>query len=128
MRLRPFLEGRAGVETLVRAGVDLTIGDVGRGGLMTRDPVTGQRYRTIAGDFSGFAFVMGGDVASVADSIYLPSSSGVEARDLRSRLRAGVHWQGSQMAVFYGVTWMGKEFRGQEEGQLLGSIRLDLNF
>lgn len=128
MRLRPFLEGRAGIETLVRAGIDLTIGDVGRGGLLTRDPITGQRYRTVAGDFTGFAFVMGGDIASVADSVYLPASSGVEVRDLRSRLRAGLHWQGDQIAVFYGLTWLGKEFRGQDEGQFLGSIRLDLTF
>jgi hypothetical protein len=47
---------------------------------------------------------------------------------MRTRLRAGVHWQGRQMAAFYGVTWLGKEFRGQDEGQFVGSIRLDLNF
>ena len=128
LRLRPFLEGRWGVESLLRAGVDLTLGDVGRGGLLSRDPVTGQRYRTVAGDFSGFAFVMGGDIAAVSDSVYLPASSGVELRDLRTRLRAGVHWQGDRAAVFYGLTWLGKEFRGQEEGQLQGSLRLDFNF
>jgi len=127
-RMRPFLEARAGVETLVRAGVDFTIGEVGRGELMMRDATTGQRYRSIAGNFKGFAFVMGGDIASVADSEFLPASSGVEVRDMRSRLRAGVHWQGNQMAAFYGVTWLGKEFRGQDEGQFVGSIRLDLNF
>ena len=127
-RMRPYLEARAGVETLVRAGVDFTFGEVGRGELMVRDVVTGQRYRTISGDFTGFAFVMGGDIASVADSEFLPAASGVEVRDMRTRLRAGVHWQGRQMAAFYGVTWLGKEFRGQDEGQFVGSIRLDLNF
>ena len=127
-RMRPFLEARAGVETLVRAGVDVTFGEVGTGGLMVRDAVTGQRYRTIAGDFSGFAFVMGGDIASVAGSEYLPAASGVDPRDMRTRLRAGLHWQGDQMAAFYGLTWLGKEFEGQDEGQFLGSIRLDLNF
>lgn len=127
-RMRPFLEARAGIETLVRAGVDVTFGEVGRGELMVRDSVSGQRYRTIGGDFTGYAFVLGGDIASVADSQFLPSSSGVEVRDMRSRLRAGVHWQGRQMAAFYGVTWLSKEFRGQDEGQFVGSIRLDLNF
>lgn len=127
-RMRPFLEARAGIETLVRAGVDVTFGELGRGELMVRDSVTGQRYRAITEDFSGFAFVMGGDIASVADSAYLPASSGVAARDLRTRLRAGVHWQGGQMAAFYGLTYLGKEFEGQDEGQFLGSIRLDLNF
>jgi hypothetical protein len=127
-RMRPFLEARAGVETLVRAGVDFTFGDVGRGELLIRDVVTGQRYRAISGDFTGFAFVLGGDIAAVWDSEFLPSSSGVEVRDMRSRLRGGVHWQGDQIAAFYGVTWLGKEFRGQDEGQFVGSVRLDLNF
>lgn len=127
-RMRPFLEVRAGIETLARAGVDVTIGDVGRGGLMVRDAVSGQRYRTVAGEFQGTAFVLGGDIASVADSNLLPSSSGVEARDARSRLRAGVHWQGEQTAVFYGLTWLGKEFEDQNEGQLVGSVRLDFSF
>ncbi|MCD1626125.1 MAG: lipid A-modifier LpxR family protein [Paracoccaceae bacterium] len=127
-QLRPFLEVRAGVETLARAGVDVTIGGVGRGGLMVRDSVSGQRYRAIAGDFQGTGFVLGGDIASVADSNLLPSSSGVEVRDARSRLRAGVHWQGEQTALFYGLTWLGKEFEGQSEGQLIGSVRLDFSF
>lgn len=128
MRMRPFIEARAGVETLLRAGVDLTFGTVGAAELMVRDPVTGQRYRTMRGDFSGYAFVMGGDLAAVSDSAFLPSSAGVAARDSRTRLRAGLHWQGQRAAVFYGLTWLGKEFEGQDEGQFLGSIRLDLNF
>lgn len=127
-RMRPFLEARAGVETLVRAGVDVTIGEVGRGELLVRDPVTGQRYRAVSGDFSGTAFVLGADIASVANSAFLPSSSGVTARDSRSRLRAGVHWQGDRAALFYGLTWLGKEFEGQDEGQFVGSIRVDLKF
>jgi hypothetical protein len=127
-RMRPFLEVRAGIETLARAGVDVTIGDVGRGGLMVRDTVSGQRYRAVAGDFQGTAFVVGGDIASVYGSNLLPSSSGVEARNARSRLRAGVHWQGERTALFYGLTWLGKEFEGQNEGQLIGSVRLDFSF
>lgn len=106
----------------------MTIGEAGRGELMVRDGVTGQRYRTIAADFSGFAFLIGGDIASVSGSEYLPASSGVDPRDMRTRLRAGLHWQGGQMGAFYGLTWLGKEFEGQDEGQFLGSIRLDLNF
>ena len=127
-RMRPFLEARAGVETLVRAGVDVTIGALDGGELLMRDAVTGQRYRVMPQDDAGFTFVMGADIASVHDSAYLPAASGVAPRDIRTRLRAGLHWQGEQMAVFYGLTWLGKEFKGQDEGQFLGSIRLDLNF
>jgi len=45
--LRPFLEARAGNETLARVGFDLTFGDFGRGALQVRDSVTGQRYRAL---------------------------------------------------------------------------------
>jgi hypothetical protein len=38
-----FLEVRAGVETLARVGVDLTIGTLGQDGLRLRDQVSGQR-------------------------------------------------------------------------------------
>lgn len=127
-RMRPFIEARAGAETLLRAGVDVTFGDLGQGELLVRDPVTGQRYRSVKGDAAGFAFVMGGDIAAVSDSVFLPAFSGVVVRDARTRLRAGMHWQGDRAAVFYGLTWLGKEFEGQREGQVLGSIRLDLNF
>jgi hypothetical protein len=127
-QMRPFLEARAGGETLVRAGVDVTIGAIGRGELLLRDSVTGQRYRVTPQDEAGFTFVLGGDIASVYDSAFLPAASGVAPRDMRTRLRAGMHWQGEQVAAFYGLTWLGKEFKGQDEGQFLGSIRLDLNF
>lgn len=127
-RVRPFLEARAGVETLVRAGVDVTFGDLGQGELMVRDTVTGHRYRTMPDNFSGFAFVMGADIAYVASSAFLPASSDVEVRGSRTRVRGGVHWQGGPAALFYGLTWLGKEFEGQDEGQFVGSIRIDLNF
>ena len=127
-RMRPFIEARAGAETLLRAGVDVTFGALGQGELLVRDPVTGQRYRSVKGDAAGYAFVMGADIAAVSDSVFLPASSGVQALDRRTRLRAGMHWQGDRAAVFYGLTWLGKEFEGQDEGQVLGSIRLDLNF
>ncbi len=127
-RMRPFLEARAGVETLVRAGVDVTIGEMGRGELLVRDTVTGHRYRTMPEGFRGFAFVLGADIASVASSEFLPSSAGVQVRDARSRVRGGMHWQGGPAALFYGLTWLGKEFVGQDEGQFVGSIRIDLNF
>jgi hypothetical protein len=46
-QLRPFFEGRVGVENLLRAGMDLEIGRLTRSDLMIRDGITGQRYRTI---------------------------------------------------------------------------------
>lgn len=126
--LRPFVEARAGAETMLRAGADLSIGRVGTGELLVRDPVSGQRYRTIQNAQSGMSFVLGGDIAKVDDSVFLPSADGYVLSDSRKRLRAGLHWQGESSSAFYGVTWLSEEFSGQGEGQMVGSLRLNLNF
>ncbi|SEQ69613.1 lipid A-modifier LpxR family protein [Thalassovita taeanensis] len=127
-RIRPFVETRVGAETLLRAGADLTFGQVGRGELLVRDPVSGQQYRTIQNNATGYSFVLGADIAKVADSIYLPDSGGYDLTDSRQRVRAGVHWQGQKSSGFYGLTWLGEEFVGQGEGQVVGSLRLNLDF
>lgn len=126
--VRPFVETRIGVETMVRVGADVTVGQVGQQELMVRDPVSGQRYRTIQHKLPGYSFVVGGDIAKVASSVYLPSNRGFTLSDSRQRLRAGLHWQGERSSTFYGVTWLGEEFVGQKEGQLVGSLRLNLDF
>jgi len=129
LHLRPFVSGRAGAETLVRAGVDLTFGSVGVGELLVRENVTGHRYRTVTNPAaSGFSFLLGADIAHVSDSIYLPEDRGFVLSETRDRLRAGVHWQGQQASAFYGVTYLGEEFEAQSEGQIVGSIRVKLSF
>ena len=128
--LRPFVEGRAGYETLVRGGLDLTLGRVTGGDLMVRDMTTGQRYRAVRdGDGpDGLALVLGADVARVSRNVLLPRARGYTLTDSRARVRAGVHWQGARGDAFYGVTWMGREFEGQPDDQLVGSLRLNLRF
>lgn len=129
MTLRPFLEGRAGAETLLRAGIDLTVGRIGQGELLIRENATGQRYRVIQNaQYEGFTFVIGADLAQVVDSIYLPQDRGYDLRNSRERVRAGLHWQGSSASAFYGLTYLGREFEAQEEGQLVGSVRINFNF
>ena len=127
-RLRPFVEGRAGDETLLRAGFDFTFGGFGSGDLLVRDWVTGQRFRAVGGQEPGVSFMAGADVAKVFDSVYLPSSRGFQTTDMRSRVRAGLHWQGEKSSMFYGLTWLGEEFAGQSEGQLVGAVTLSLRF
>lgn len=126
--LRPFLEARAGAETLIRVGADLTLGNLLQGDLLVREPVGGQRYRTIPGTQSGYAVVLGADVADVVDSVYFPASAGVTMRDTRIRYRGGLHWQSGRYNAFYGLTYLDKEFEEQPEGQLVGSLRLDVYF
>ena len=126
--LRPFVELRAGVENLARAGADLSIGPVGQGELLVRDPVTGHRYRAIRSGPSGFAYVLGADVAAVDSSAYLPRSRGFSPKDTRSRARMGLHWQGKKASAFYGLTYHTEEFDGQPRRQLTGAVQLHISF
>jgi hypothetical protein len=129
VRIRPFIEGRAGAESLLRAGFDVEIGRIGQQDLQVRAISTGQRYRAIqSGDATGFSFVLGADTAHVADSIYLPEERGLVLTDSRDRLRAGVHWQGEGASAFYGLTWLGREFESQPDDQVIGSLRVNLQF
>jgi len=127
--IRPFVEARAGVETYVRAGFDLTFGDLGRGELLVRDTVAGHRYQTIAQDWSGFSTVIGADIAAVGSSVFLPENRGPQAKDTRVRVRAGGQWQGKDgKKAFYGLTYLGEEFEGQAGGQVIGSARVNFKF
>lgn len=126
---RPFVAGQAGVETLVRLGGDLAIGHFGQRSVMLRDDVTGQRYRAVAAALEpGLSLTLGGDVARVFASAYLPADGAVVASNSRTRLRAGVHWQGSLAAVFFGMTYLSPEYAGQKDGQVVGSLNLSLRF
>ncbi|MDR5654912.1 lipid A-modifier LpxR family protein [Ruixingdingia sedimenti] len=127
--LRPFVEGQAGAETYLRAGADMVVGRFGEGGLMLRDVGTGQRYRGVPGaTVPGLSFVLGADVAHVTHSAFLPDGGAATLSDERTRLRAGLHWQGRRSDLFYGVTRLGREFEEQPEGQVIGSLRLRIRF
>ena len=127
--LRPFVEAQVGLETFVRVGGDLVIGKLGRDDLMLRDPGTGQRYRAVQGNREpALSFVVGGDIAQVFDSKLLPSGESATLSDTRSRLRAGVHWQGKKASAFYGLSYLGPEFDQQLEGQVVGALNLNLQF
>ncbi|MFY9238485.1 MAG: hypothetical protein WAO78_06395 [Roseovarius sp.] len=76
-QVRPFVEARAGVETLVRVGADVNFGGFAQDTLLVRDPVTGHRYQTIGNDLTGFSFMMGADIAHVEDSEFLTESRGL---------------------------------------------------
>ena len=113
-RLRPFAEARLGVEDLIRAGADITFGDIGRGELQVRDAVTGHRYRVVRAERAGTAFLLG---------------AGVPLTEDRTRVRAGLHWENRNgAALFYGLTWLSEEFDEQREGQFLGAVQFRLRF
>jgi hypothetical protein len=127
---RPFVELQGGVETLARAGFDLTFGSLGQSGLRTRDPITGQRIGAVTGieDQGGWSFLLGADTAYVESSIFLPEDRGFRAEEDRHRARFGVNYGLGLTNIFYGVTWTSEEFVGQPESQAVGSLSFDIRF
>jgi len=70
---RPFAELRIGTEDTLRVGADVLMGGSLSSEVLIRETVTGQLYRgTEDRNASGFAFVVGADIAAVGDSIYFP--------------------------------------------------------
>lgn len=129
LTLRPFVEGQIGLENLVRAGMDVTLGRLAKDGMMLRDVTTGQRYNAVQGPQGrGFSLTFGGDIAAVASSYLLPKGGAVSASTTRTRLRTGLNWQGEKSFVFFGLTYLSPEFTQQSEGQTLGSLSLMVRF
>jgi len=129
LSVRPFATAQLGAENLLRVGGDVIVGTVGQTDLMLRDVVTGQLYRGTQSGDRGVSFVLGGDIAAVGDSIYLPPFRNVLPENTRTRARAGLHYQHREGAsFFYGLTYLGPEFQDQPTGQLVGSVKLNFNF
>lgn len=129
-RVRPFVEAEAGVETFVRAGLDIEFGGYCAGEVRIRDVSTGFRYRASApcAETGLVSSVIGVDVTKVFGSKLLPSVRGVEPKQIRARARIGVQFDSPETSVFYGFTWLSKEFEGQTDNQLIGAINVNLRF
>lgn len=126
---RPFVQGRLGDETYFRVGGDILIGAGFGAGALVRDETTGTLYQTFdSARDRGWGFLFGADTALVAHSAYLPASAGFNLTPWRHRVRAGVRYQGEHFGIYYGATWLGREFTAQPEGQIVGSLQIELSF
>ncbi len=128
VRFRPFGEARAGDETLARIGFDFTFGQVGRSELLLRDKVTGQRYRTMRSGPKGVSAIFGVDAAYVGDSVYFPGSATVIMENQRYRARLGFNWEAKHGNLFYGLTYLSREFESQRQSQVVGSLSFKMSF
>ena len=127
--IRPFAEVQAGVETFVRVGTDAIFGSAMINDFLLRDSVSGQLINHAKADNSiGFGFLVGADAAYIADSNYLPNSGATKFEEFRPRVRAGVVYETHKFDLFYGLTWLGKEFEAQPDNQMIGSVNLRVHF
>ena len=125
--MRPFLEAQIGSEDFLRIGLDVNWGlDLGREAM--RATVTGHRVPSIYSNQTGLGFTLGGDIAWVDDSIYLPEKYGYELNVPRLRVRTGIRHVNRFWDTFYGLTWLNKEFKAQREGQFVGTFQFKLRF
>ncbi|QHQ37197.1 lipid A-modifier LpxR family protein [Algicella marina] len=132
VRLRPFVEAQAGLETFTRLGADLTLATKGMEPMLVRDNGTGHRYAAVPGD-PGVSLTMGFDVAKVTESDLLPASLGYTLTPLRSRARVGLLFQENlplirNGSLFLGLTWHSKEFETQRESQMTTTMAFGYSF
>lgn len=130
VQARPYGEVRAGLEDVASVGMDVYFGALDATPAMSRDPVTGHRYpvEVEQNQDRGILFSLGYDFTDVQKSRFLPRSAGVSHVETRSRTRMGMTFKRGSWSVFGGLTLRGKEFEGQEDEQMLGSIRLFSRF
>ncbi|MBV7410466.1 lipid A-modifier LpxR family protein [Maritimibacter sp. DP1N21-5] len=126
--VRNYAVVHAGLEGYAQIGFDLLIGNGFKNGIFARDAVTGQIYGTVKrANPPGLSGLIGMDVSRVFYSTYLPSPAyGVEP--LRARLRGGVMYDWGGFSVFYGATYLSREFTAQPQGQVVGSVQLRFSF
>ena len=72
-------------------------------------------------------FSVGGDVGHFAKSAFFDHTS-APMYNRQLRFRNGLYWVQKNWQLFAGLTWPSKEFRGQPEAQILGTVRLILKF
>ena len=131
-RLRPFVGFEAGFENYARVGLDVAIGGPGFARLSSRDPVSGfllpawQRTE-FANGRSGSALLLGVDVATDHGS-NLFERGGVLPTRHRTRARLGVMQSVAGWTAFAGVTRLSREFEGQIEPQVIGTLALARTF
>jgi hypothetical protein len=123
VQLRPFAQIGTGDRSLVRVGADLTFGLTGlpNASGAAADPVPTTPEGT------GLSLVLGADIAhSWHDAANIGATLPQDAPAERARI--GLNWQGSEMGVFYGLTWLGRQTADPDADRLIGSVTLDIRF
>lgn len=120
--VRPFADLRSGVESYVRAGIDVSWPKVVR---PHRMPVTGA---LMVDPMEGWSAGVGFDVTYVLASDLIPAGQSVTLKDTRLRARGQVSYGTGPAQVDFGLAWLGPEFDEQRSGQWIGTVGLSFSY
>lgn len=125
--LRPFMAAQTTDETLLRVGFDFTFGTNATAQRSMRDVVTGHRMPVRDGRGPrGLRTEMGADIAWVGRSDLMSGAGSVAAEEIRYRMRGAFLVPAGIFDATFGLTYLSPEFIGQQGGQTLGSLSLNL--
>ncbi len=128
LAVRPFLEFAAGVEDFGRIGVDIVLGQFGKGSLMARDEVSGFRYAVTPQEADGLSVIAGADYAWVENSVFFPDEFDGSFEQERIRYRLGASYKKGKHEVFFGNTWLSQQVIDAPEAQRIGSLNYSFRF
>jgi len=132
LEFAPFVQTSLGMrENSLRAGGDFFVGSALEGRTWGSDLSTGAVMAGASMPRQGFNWTVffGGDVGYIASDAFLDGGfagggPSVPRRDIVGRARAGLLLEYNNLGVGFSLNWLGPEFRGQSDGQVVGAIQL----
>jgi hypothetical protein len=136
IELAPFVQTSLGMrENSLRVGGDVFTGSALEGRTWGSDLATGAVMAGASMPRKGFNWTVfaGGDLGYIASDAFLDGGfagdgPSVERRDIVGRARAGVLLDYDKYAIGFSLNWLGKEFRGQSDGQMIGAVQFKYRF
>jgi hypothetical protein len=132
LEFAPFVQTSLGMrEKSLRAGGDFFAGSALEGRTWGSDLATGAVMAGASMPRRGFNWTafFGGAVGYISSDAFLDGGFAVDGpsvprRDIVGRARAGVLLEYDNLGVGFSLNWLGQEFRGQSNGQVIGAIQL----
>ncbi|MHA1528006.1 MAG: lipid A-modifier LpxR family protein [Alphaproteobacteria bacterium] len=132
LEFAPFVQTSLGMrENSLRVGGDFFAGSALEGRTWGSDLATGAVMAGASVPRKGFNWTVffGGDVGYIASDAFLDGGfaedgPSVPRRDIVGRARAGVLLEYDNLGLGFSLNWLGREFRDQSNGQMVGAIQL----
>jgi hypothetical protein len=136
IELAPFAHASLGMrENSLRVGADLIVGSALEGRTWGNDLGTGALLAGASMPRKGFhwAAFAGADLGYIASDAFLDGGFAVDGpsvprNDPVFRARGGILLEYDNLGVGFSLNWLGKEFRGQPSGQVIGAVQIKYRF